>query len=126
VKVIWSEEWKKLGYIGEKEMWLDLYKANSLTSLSQKFNCSINAIRDRFAKCGVPLRGPGGPNNQKFEVDRALIDDITATGVRAAALKRGVAPQTLYQRLYYSKGLSVKKLQQAAEALKEEEPNGDV
>jgi hypothetical protein len=120
-KVLWDNEATTRGYAGEREMLLDLYKTHSLSELAQMFNCSINSVRDRFAKHALALRDRGGANNLKFTVDQSLIDDVTTYGIAYAAQKRGVTPQTLYTRLYYRKGLKVRQLREAADRIKFEE-----
>lgn len=110
----WEAEALKRGFPGEKEMWETLYKNNSLAQLTEMFGKSANTIRTRINKNEITIRHRGGPNNTKTSVDRELIDDVVNLGVRKAALKRGIKPQTLYQRLYYKCGLTVKGLKEAA------------
>jgi hypothetical protein len=64
----------------------------------------------------LPIQPRGGANNEKVEVGPELVQDIVALGVHGAAKKHGITPQTLYQRVYYRHGTTVKALKaQAAE-----------
>lgn len=115
----WEPTAKKLGFIGEKEMWEQLYNKYSLTDLAVRFSCGVNTIRNRIAKFGIEIKARGGPNNLKIDLDKELLDDIIQLGVKKAANKRGIKPQVLYQRIYYKYGLTVKGLREAAEADKQ-------
>src|SRR6185295_13156987 len=110
----WEAESKRLGYPGEKEMWEDLYPKNSLSQLVTKFGKSINNIRTRIDFFSIPIKGRGGANHVKLEVDKQLMDDVITMGVRAAAVKHKLRPQQLYQKLYYKCGVTVKGLREAA------------
>lgn len=111
----WDTTARQLGYPGEKEMWVDLYPKNSMTQLALKFSKGINTIRARIDYFQIPKRARGGANNVKVEVSKELLDDCVNLGIHAAAVKWGIKPQTLYQRLYYRHGMTVKKLKEAAQ-----------
>jgi hypothetical protein len=120
----WEAEAKNRGYLGEKEMWEDLYtkKGNSLNQLVKMFDRSINNIRSRIDSFQIPKRSRGGANNTKYELSPELINDIVTMGVRQAALKHGIKPQTLYQRVYYKSGLTIKGLRESMSKVPEHSP----
>lgn len=115
----WEGEAKKLGFSSEREMWTSLYPSHSLTRLAEKFGKGINTIRGRLDKYQIPMQARGGPNNTKVQLDQALIDDVINLGVKKAAEKRGVQPQTIYHRLYYNHGLTVSGLKAKLAAQRE-------
>lgn len=88
-----------------------------MSELAKKFSVGINTIIKRIDYFHIEKRKRGGANNQKVEIDQSLLDDIVKVGVHAAAAKRGIKPQTLYQRLYYKHGTTVKKVKEAVAAL---------
>jgi hypothetical protein len=102
-------------------MWETLYKTESISKLAERFKCGVNTVRSRLEKAQIAAKPRGGANNQKVTIDKQLIDDVISLGVRKAAEMRSIKPQTLYQRLYYKSGLSVKLLKEAAEKSRQEE-----
>lgn len=121
----WEAEARNRGYDTEKAMWEDLYSKYSLTQIAKMFapsgktTCGINTIRERVAKAGIQIKPRGGANNLKVEITDALIQDVVTLGVRKAAEKHGITPQTLYNRVYYKTGLRIRDLKQSvAESLR--------
>lgn len=109
----WEVLAKELKYADEQAMWVDLYTKRrlSLNQLSTKLACSVHTVRTKLRRFGIPLRQRGGPNSQKFEVTPELLERVEKLGIPKTAKLMGVQPQTLYQRLYYSKKLKVRDLE---------------
>lgn len=110
----WEAEALKLGYHSEEEMWKALYPQSSMTQLAEKFKKGINTIRNRIDHYKIEKRSRGGANNVKVEINKEMLDDVISLGVQKAAVKYGIKPQALYQRLYYKYGTSVKQLKEQA------------
>lgn len=113
---VWEAVASQLGFTSEEAMWRKLYAEDSLAAIAAKFHVSPGQIRGRIEACGIPLRSRGGANYQKVEMSKELLDDVTSMGIRKAALKHGVQPQTLYNRIYYRYGLTIGDLRRQAEA----------
>jgi hypothetical protein len=110
----WEATAKENGFSSEVEMWKSLYPKMSMSQLAEKFHKGINTIRARLDYHQIAKRNRGGANNTKVDIDQELINDVITIGVGKAALKRGIKPQTLYQRLYYQNGMTVKQIKEEA------------
>ena len=57
----WEITARALGHPDEATMWQELYakRALSVTTLANKFACSVNLIRARLRYCNVPVRKAG-------------------------------------------------------------------
>jgi hypothetical protein len=113
---LWETVAKQLGFVDEKSMWEKLYKEDSLADLATKFAVSPGQIRGRIDACGITLRTRGGANYQKITLSKEILDDVVTLGIRKAAIKHGVQPQTLYNRIYYKHGLTIGELKEMARA----------
>lgn len=115
----WTNTAQRLGYDSEAAMWTDYYvtKGLSVSQLAKRLDVSRNTIRDSLDRCGITIRGRGGPNNQKLDITDELVEEIRRDGITKVAKKLGLSYTTLYKRIYRVKGLTIAEVQ----AVKKEE-----
>jgi len=120
----WELLAQSLGFPGETEMWKELYEKRhlSINQLSLKFACSAHTVRARLRALKLDIRSRGGPNAMKVEVNQDLLQKIARQGIPTTAKQLGVAPQTLYNRLYYSLGLKKRDLEKELAKHRDGEP----
>jgi DNA-binding protein Fis len=95
----WQELQRELGFMTEKDMFVELYEKNSLQKLAGMLGVSHYTLRKKLAEHNIKIRGRGGPHGVKLvEVTPALLLRIETEGVKAVALDLGISRFTLLKR----------------------------
>lgn len=102
----WDAVASHLNYSTETEMWKDFYLTQklSIAALEKKLGVTRPTIRAALLRCGLSLRGRGGPHRVKIRIsDEQLLKEVNETGPRNVAYHYEVSMTCITNRIRQAK-----------------------
>jgi hypothetical protein len=96
MSVPWNDIAKARGYDTVGKMMRDMYPKFTLSALSARFGCSVDAVRRQLEKENIPIRARGGALIQP-KLDKLTAEDFKTKTAKEISQEHGVDITSVYK-----------------------------